>query len=205
MSTLAVMLAQDELPVEAISTIQTLVRAADLTGVVANAILGGLIARSERFDPIGFGTLAILSGLGGGIIRDTLLQAGPPVALLDWAYITSALAGAAIAYFVHVSERLWKRVFPWIDAIALGSWAAAGAQKTIMLGTITAVGGGATRDIVLRRVPSILGGNTLYATPAGCGIPAGLVGRRHPARRAVCEARRWRLRRRRAGHVPDGA
>ena len=49
-------------------------RVIDLTGVFANAALGGVIARKERLDPIGFGVLAILSGLGGGIIRDTLLQ-----------------------------------------------------------------------------------------------------------------------------------
>ena len=53
----------------------------DLIGVFANAILGGSVARRHRFDPIGFAALAIVSGLGGGIIRDVLLQQGPPVAL----------------------------------------------------------------------------------------------------------------------------
>lgn len=157
-------------------------RVIDLTGVFANATLGGVIARKERLDPIGFAVLAILSGLGGGIIRDTLLQHGPPVALTDYAYVLTALAAAALTFVIRVEGRLWNRVWPVVDAIALGAWAATGAQKTlavglgwlpaILLGTITAVGGGLVRDVVLGRVPGILGGNTLYAT---CAIAASAI------------------------------
>src|SRR5579875_2813973 len=151
-------------------------RAIDLTGVFANAVLGGVLARREGLDPVGFAALAIMSGLGGGLIRDTLLQHGTPVALTDYAYILTALAGATVAFVLDVEGRLWDLGFPWIDALALGCWASAGAQKTlgvglgwlpaILLGTITAVGGGALRDVVLRRIPAIFGGNTLYATSA---------------------------------------
>jgi hypothetical protein len=72
-----------------------LFRAVDLSGVFANAILGGVIARRTGLDPIGFLVLAVLSGLGGGLIRDTLLQHGTPVALTDYAYLLTAFAGAA--------------------------------------------------------------------------------------------------------------
>lgn len=153
-----------------------LFRVLDLTGVFANAVLGGVIARTQRFDPIGFATLAMLSGLGGGLIRDTLLQRGTPVALTDYAYPLTALAGAVLAFLLQVEGRLWNRLFAVVDAVALGCWAAAGAQKTLayglgwlpalLLGTITAVGGGFVRDVVLHRVPGIFGGNTLYATCA---------------------------------------
>ena len=156
--------------------IELLIRVADVTGVLANAILGGLIARAERFDPVGFLTLAIMSGLGGGMVRDALLQAGPVVALTDPAYLAAAMAGAGLAFFVPVNKRLWDVAFPYLDAVALGCWAAAGASKTlglgfgwvpaILMGTITAVGGGVMRDVVLRRTPSVFGGNTLYATSA---------------------------------------
>ncbi|WP_310964762.1 trimeric intracellular cation channel family protein [Nocardioides terrisoli] len=160
-------------------TTTDLFRALDLTGVFANALLGGVIARQEKLDPVGFATLAVLSGLGGGLIRDTLLQHGTPVALTDYAYLLTAFAGAALAFLIRVEGRLWERAWPIVDALALGCWAAAGAQKTlevglgwlpaVLLGTITAVGGGAVRDVVLRRVPGVLGGNTLYAT---CAIAA---------------------------------
>lgn len=153
-----------------------LFRALDLTGVFANAVLGGVIARKAKLDSVGFVTLAVLSGLGGGLIRDTLLQRGTPIALTDYAYLLTALAGAALTFVLRVQGRLWDHVWPVVDALALGCWASAGAQKTLiaglgwlpalLLGTITAVGGGAVRDIVLRRVPAVLGGNTLYATCA---------------------------------------
>lgn len=156
--------------------IELLIRIADVTGVLANAILGGLIARAERFDPVGFVTLAIMTGLGGGMLRDTLLQSGPAVALTDPAYLTAAMSGAGLAFFIPVSKRMWNVAFPYLDAVALGCWAAAGASKTLglgfgwvpalMMGTITAVGGGVMRDIVLRKTPSVFGGNTLYATSA---------------------------------------
>jgi uncharacterized membrane protein YeiH len=157
-------------------SVNELLRWLDLTGVLANAVLGGVIARSARLDPVGFATLAIMSGLGGGMIRDVLLQHGPPVALTDYAYVATALGGVAITLLFRVEGRAWDRVWPLVDALALGCWAAAGAQKTldyglgwlpaVMLGTITAVGGGFVRDVVLRRIPTVLGGNTLYATCA---------------------------------------
>lgn len=168
-----------------------LFRVLDLTGVFANAVLGGVIARGERFDPVGFVTLAILSGLGGGLIRDTLLQHGTPVALTDYAYILTALAGAVVAFALRVEGRAWNRLFPIVDAVALGCWAAAGAQKTLalglgwlpalLLGTTTAVGGGFVRDVVLHRVPGIFGGTTLYATCAlaASGVMVGLYDAGH--------------------------
>lgn len=159
--------------------LSALFRWLDLTGVFANALLGGVIARHEKLDPIGFATLAVLSGLGGGLIRDVLLQQGPPVVLTDYAYLLTAFAGAAVSFLIRVRGSAWDRIWPVIDALALGTWAAAGAQKTlavgfgwlpaILLGTITAVGGGAVRDVVLRRIPGVLGGNTLYATCAIAG------------------------------------
>jgi uncharacterized membrane protein YeiH len=158
------------------TTITETFRVIDLIGVLANAVLGGVLARAERLDPVGFGVLAILSGLGGGLLRDTLLQQGTPIALVDPSYILTALAGAGLAFLVHIEGRVWDRLFPFVDALALGCWAAVGAQKTlasglgwlpaVLLGMITAVGGGMVRDVVLRRIPSIFGGNTLYATSA---------------------------------------
>jgi uncharacterized membrane protein YeiH len=159
-----------------------LFRALDLAGVFTNAVLGGVIARRTKLDPVGFLVLAVVSGLGGGLLRDTLLQHGTPVALTDYAYLSIAFAGAALAFIVRIEGRWWDRSWPVIDALALGCWAAAGAQRTldaglgwlpaVLLGTITAVGGGAIRDIVLRRIPAVLGGNTLYATCAAAASGA---------------------------------
>jgi uncharacterized membrane protein YeiH len=173
--------------------VQDLFTGIDLTGVLANAMLGGVVAREERLHLVGFMTLAILSGLGGGMIRDTLLQHGTPVALTDPAYIPAALIGATIAFFLPLEGRLWNAAFPIVDALALGCWAATGALKTLVdglawlpalfLGTITAVGGGMTRDIFLRRIPRIFAGNTLYTTSAvlASGVMVALYGVRDPS------------------------
>ncbi len=159
-----------------VDTLSEAIRIVDLAGVLGNAILGGIAARSARLDIVGFVILAILSGLGGGMIRDTLLQRGTPVALTDPYYLILAVIGAFIAFAVHFNGHWSQRALTLIDALAVGCWAAAGAQKAlgaglgwlpaIMLGVITAVGGGMVRDLFLLRVPAIFGGNTLYATSA---------------------------------------
>ncbi|WP_448073148.1 trimeric intracellular cation channel family protein [Georgenia yuyongxinii] len=151
-------------------------RGIDLTGVFLNGVLGGTIARQRRFDLVGFAILAIISALGGGMLRDTLLQAGPPVALTDPYYLATALAGAVVAFFVPLKGRWWNRTFVVADGVVLGAWAATGATKAlaaglgvlpaILLGVTTAVGGGMIRDVAVGQVPAIFGGNTLYATSA---------------------------------------
>lgn len=158
----------------AVENLNDVIRAVDLAGVLGNAILGGIAARAARLDLMGFGILAILSGLGGGIIRDTLLQQGVPVALTDPFYLVLAIAGAAIAFLVPLHGKWTQRPLVLIDALAVGAWSAVGVQKAldaglgwlpaIILGMVTAVGGGMVRDVLLMRVPSIFGGNTLYAT-----------------------------------------
>lgn len=174
-------------------------RVLDLSGVFANALLGGLIARQEKLDPIGFATLAVLSGLGGGVLRDVLLQQGPPAALTDYAYLLAAFAGAAVSYIANLEGVTWARVWPVVDAVALGCWASTGAAKTlavglgwlpaVLLGVITAVGGGAVRDVVLRRVPGVLGGKHAVCDGGARGLRRpGPVGRARPRHRWFC---RW--------------
>lgn len=148
----------------------------DLLGVFANGILGGAIARSENMDLIGFISLGLVSGLGGGIIRDVLLEKGTPVALVNPAYIPTALAGALLAFLMTLEHRAWDRIYMILDSAALTVWAIAGAQKAsaaglawlsaILLGTITAVGGGVSRDLMLQRRPAVFGRSPLYATVA---------------------------------------
>lgn len=153
-----------------------LFRAIDLLGVLLNGILGGRLARQKGFDAVGFAVLAIMSALAGGMVRDTLLQIGPPVALTDPFYLGTALVGAAIAMLWKFDSRPWRIALVIADGMVLGCWAATGTQKTlaagfgmipaIMLGIITAVGGGMIRDIAAGNVPQVFGGNNLYATPA---------------------------------------
>ncbi len=141
-----------------------LFRAIDLIGVLLNGIIGGRLARTKRFDAVGFAVLAIMSALAGGMLRDVLLQSGPPAALTDPYYLGTALVGAGIAMLWKLESRPWRIALVVADGTVLGCWAATGALKTlaagfgvlpaIMLGIITAVGGGAIRDTKRRSEPS---------------------------------------------------
>jgi uncharacterized membrane protein YeiH len=148
----------------------------DLLGVFANGLLGGAVARRQDLDLFGFGAMGLISGLGGGIIRDVLLQHGPPAALVHPAYIPTALAGAGVAFVMHVEHRAWDRLFLLVDAAAISLWATAGALITlaaglgwlpaVLLGTITAIGGGVAREVMLQRIPTVFTAGPLYATVA---------------------------------------
>lgn len=153
-----------------------LFRVIDLIGVLLNGVLGGRLARTKHFDAVGFSVLAVISALGGGMVRDVLLQVGPPVALTDPWYLATALVGAGIAMLWKLDSRPWRIALVIADGTVLGCWAATGALKTLsagfgimpalLLGIMTAVGGGMIRDVAAGNVPQVFGGNNLYATPA---------------------------------------
>lgn len=157
-------------------TLPDLFRAIDLIGVLLNGLLGGRLARTKRFDAVGFAVLAIMSALAGGMLRDVFLQQGPPVALTDPFYLATALVGAGISMLWKLDSRPWRIALVIADGTVLGCWAATGALKTLdagfgwmpalLLGIMTAVGGGMIRDISAGSVPQVFGGNNLYATPA---------------------------------------
>lgn len=175
-------------------------RVLDLSGVFLNGILGGLIARRKNFDLVGFFVLAILTATGGGILRDVMIQAGPPFALTDPYYLVMACAGALAAWWVSFRSRLAGRFLVVADAIVLGTWAATGATKALandlgvmpalLLGCLTAVGGSMIRDVSVGETPAVFGGNRLYAVPALCAAltDVALVGAGAPSAWAMLVA-----------------
>lgn len=156
-----------------------LFRVVDVAGVVANGFLGGAVARRCGYDIVGFVVLGTASGLAGGALRDVLIGATPVVMLTDPAYLTGAIVAATIAYVIDIRGRFAARALTLIDLLAVGCWAATGVAKglgaglgwipAVMLGTMTAVGGGMVRDVLVGRVPQIFGGNPLYASIAVLG------------------------------------
>ncbi|MCQ9353473.1 trimeric intracellular cation channel family protein [Corynebacterium sp. 153RC1] len=157
----------------------------DLIGVLLNAMIGGTIARQRNFDFVGFFFLALFSGLGGGMVRDMLMQRGTAAAIQNPNYLLLALAGAAIALLINLRGKQWELLKVHADAVVLGVWAVTGSVKAlaysmppasaIFLGVLTAVGGGMIRDIASGQVPSIFGGNHLYAVPAVLGAASMVV------------------------------
>ena len=151
-------------------------RVLDLCGVLLNGILGGLIARRKNFDLVGFVVLAMLTATAGGILRDVMIQAGPPFAMTAPYYLYTACLGATVAWFVPLTSRPTRRLLVVADAVILGCWAATGASKALthglgvmpalLLGCLTAIGGSMIRDVAVGETPTVFGGNKLYAIPA---------------------------------------
>lgn len=156
--------------------ITVMYRILDLVGVVLNGIMGGIIARQRGFDIVGFLFLALFSALGGGLLRDTLIQQGPPAAIVNGEYLPLAFGGALLAWVLHFRGKAWELFQAHADAIVMGTWAVTGCVKAlsaglpylscVFMGVITAVGGGMIRDVVIGRPPTIFGGGPLYAIPA---------------------------------------
>jgi uncharacterized membrane protein YeiH len=167
----------------------------DLTGTFAFALNGALTAlRATRLDIVGVVTLGMITALGGGTIRDVLLDALPPATFVDWRYLAVAAGGGLIAF---VSGRHLERLtgpINALDAAGLSLFAVTGALKgldlgfgaaqAILVGAITGVGGGTIRDVLIRRVPSVLSSG-LYAIPALIGAAAVVLPRLAGASGAV--------------------
>ena len=156
-----------------------LLLALDLTGTFVFGLNGALTAvRAARLDVVGVVTLGMMTALGGGVIRDVLIGSIPPATFLDWRYFALAAAGGLIAF--ALSRRLSRLETPItvLDAIGLSVFAVIGASKAInfglgiapavLLGVVTAVGGGTIRDTLVRQIPTVLR-SELYAIPALVG------------------------------------
>jgi uncharacterized membrane protein YeiH len=155
----------------------------DLVGTFAFALNGALTAvRSVHVDVVGVVTLGMITALGGGVIRDILLDALPPATFVDWRYLAVAAAGGLLVFLFSRWLFRFARTIDVLDAAGLSLFAVTGAGKAlelgvgpmqaVILGAVTAVGGGTLRDVLIRQVPGVLSSG-LYAIPALVG--AGLV------------------------------
>ncbi len=157
----------------------------DLAGTFAFALNGALTAlRATRLDIVGVVALGMITALGGGTIRDVFLDSLPPATFLDWRYLAVAAAGGLIAFFGGRHLERLNGPINVLDAAGLSLFAVTGATKAtslgfgpaqaISVGALTAVGGGTNRDVLIRRVPSVLSSG-LYAIPALLGATATVV------------------------------
>lgn len=152
----------------------------DLVGTFAFAISGALLAIRRDFDVVGIAILSVATALGGGILRDLVLGATPPVAFARWEYLAVPLAAGAVAFFAHPElERLTGTLLVF-DAAGLGVFCVGGTVKSLeyglsplaaaILGVVTAVGGGVLRDVLARETPALVRPDSeLYAVPAVVG------------------------------------
>lgn len=140
----------------------------DFLAVFAGALGGAADAAHDprkEYDIVGVVGLGLVSALGGGITRDVLLNRGLPLALVDVRYLLFALAGSLLALGLKGQlSRSRLNVLLVIDAAGLGLYAVAGSTRaweaglsilpSMLLGAITAAGGGAWRDVLSGRTPA---------------------------------------------------
>jgi uncharacterized membrane protein YeiH len=149
----------------------------NLAGTFVFGLSGGLAAVRAKLDLFGVVVLAAVVGLAGGITRDVLIGT-PPATFRDWRYLAAAAAAGIVCFFGGRALERAERSVMIFDALGLGLFAVTGATKAlqfglgpvqaILLGTITGVGGGMLRDVLLRQVPTVLR-EGLYAIPALLG------------------------------------
>lgn len=151
-----------------------LVYGLDVLGVGVFAASGALVASRKEMDLIGFGLLAAITGIGGGTLRDVILDR-PVFWIQDQTFLAICLLVALVTFFAaHLIQRRYP-VLVWLDAVGLAAYGVLGAHVAVqagagmvvaaVLGVITATFGGMMRDVVSQEVPLILQ-KQLYATAA---------------------------------------
>lgn len=179
------------------STVLTVPWSIDYFSVIVGALTGALFACDRKLDIIGTVVCGLLTGYGGGIIRDTIMQGtGVYFASHPDLILICILICAFVFYFRGLFKHLDAVVF-CVDAFSVALFALAGASKAfafdqgvvlcIILGGITAVGGGALRDICVGETPGVfkesnfyavagLGGSAVFVVLAYAGCPLPIAG-----------------------------
>jgi len=164
---------------------QTLHTIVDVIGLGAFALSGALLGVRRQFDIVGIAVLAIVTSVGGGIIRDVLAGHLPPAALTSTWWLAIPLAATAVTFWFHRLIARMTGAVEVLDAVGLGVFCAGGTAAAsaaglpplaaILLGTVTGVGGGILRDVLAGVTPAALSPESrLYTIPAvaGCSLVA---------------------------------
>ena len=157
---------------------ETLVLALDLFGTFVFALSGAMAGVRHRLDLFGVLVLSFAAATAGGITRDLLIGAVPPASVADWRYIVVPVLAGLATFWWHPAVQRWQSPVLVFDAAGLALFAVAGALKALafqlnplaamLLGVVTAVGGGVVRDVLVAEVPTVLHAE-LYAVAALAG------------------------------------
>jgi uncharacterized membrane protein YeiH len=158
-----------------------LVLSLDLLGTAVFAVTGALVASRKQMDIIGFMLLAVVTGVGGGSLRDTMLGALPVFWVEQPLYLGICIAVAAAVFFLaHIPESRYRALL-WLDAAGLAVFCVVGAEKAleagvgpfiaVAMGVATATLGGVMRDVLGGEVPLILR-KEIYVSAALAGAIA---------------------------------
>jgi uncharacterized membrane protein YeiH len=156
----------------------TITTVLDWIGIVAFAVTGALVASRKQMDIVGFALLAVVTGVGGGTLRDLLLGIAPVTWVQEPAAVVACIAVAAVTFFTaHIPQSRFIWVL-WLDAVGLAVFSVTGAETAlvagaspfvaVVMGVITATFGGIIRDILGGESPIVLR-REIYVTAALLG------------------------------------
>ena len=158
----------------------------EISGTIAFAISGALVGIARRMDIFGILVLALSTAIGGGIIRDVLVGNIPPNSFRTSLYIILTAITTLIIFIIYrkqilnyTAKRAIRKYYLFADTLGLASFTVTGTTIgfdtypqyplfAVILGLITAVGGGVIRDVLAQRIPSVLQ-EEIYALPAIIG------------------------------------
>lgn len=158
----------------------------EISGTIAFAISGALVGIARRMDIFGVFVLALCTAIGGGVVRDILVGSIPPNSFQTALYITLATSVVCVLFVMYRKEewrdsitQRFKLIYQIADTMGLASFTVSGTTIgyslypslglfCILLGLITAIGGGILRDVLARRIPSVLR-EEVYALPSLVG------------------------------------
>ncbi|UQU66381.1 TRIC cation channel family protein [Couchioplanes caeruleus] len=154
---------------------------ADLIGVAVFAASGASAAVAKRLDLFGVAFVGFVAALGGGILRDLVLDAVPPLAFADWRYAITAVSASMAVFWLHPHFNRLRRTVLLLDAAGLGLFTVTGTLKAIdagmpavgacLIGMLTGIGGGLARDLLTGEIPVVLQ-RDIYAVVALGGAVA---------------------------------
>jgi len=156
----------------------TVIYGLDLFGVAVFAVSGSLAAGRKRMDVFGVIVLGLVTALGGGTLRDTLLNAGPVFWVDDPVYLFVAIGSSLLTFIAVRVAMIPTGILLIADAFGLAVFMAIGTSKAltitgsasvaVIMGVMTGVAGGMVREVLSAEVPLILR-REIYATAALCG------------------------------------
>ena len=147
----------------------------DLCGTFVFALSGAIAGLRHKVDLFGVLVLSFAAANAGGITRDLLIGSVPPAGITDWRYIAVSFSAGLVFFFWDATIVRLRSSILLLDAAGLGLFAVSGTMKAlafqlgagtaILLGVLTAIGGGMLRDLLVSEVPAVLR-SELYAVAA---------------------------------------
>ena len=157
----------------------------DLASVFVFALTGALAASRAQLDIVGFLFFSAITAVGGGTVRDLLLDRNPVFWIAKPDILIAVAVAAVLVYFTAHLVESRARWLAWLDAAALAIAVPAGLTVAIslgytgpiavLMGVITGTMGGLMRDVVANEVPMVLRQGELYVTAAAAGALLGVL------------------------------